>query len=1293
MLPGGAPEFNELKAIVNGQETAIYACWGLGMFSLMVCLMCGHRHHVLRSQGNAQQKDPARVSRALRDHFVNKKACSCKPDDLDSSGIIKQLHKQLPNDSRLLNYPRTPIVSELEVEKYEKILMGTIVDGLLCSRCGLAQPAGSNIKSCCNTFPSIEVKISKGEIDIPFLEKPEEVRALYSHDTATPVFWTKDGGTSAQQSLVMTKDLKEEDFSEFSDISKPYESLSDKITSIFGLQNEEVLRVVGVLHLPPKDVMIKLAEGSRPFRARDDNYSVLLIKASDALLRIADQANSLTSVSQHLIFAKLGELDTGIYLGDGGQGISTSMPTRIFSRYSPKEHEHSNRVARVATILNEMFEAWKNFPELEEVLAHKDELISSYSGDGFSNRDILTFAKLIDKMLQHMMKVGGDFMPKVLLQRLVYVCSGDVESMSDDENEGEGGKRKNSTETDEVAQTGEASISGVEIRTAKSLERILMSWIHLLESVVVRQCHLVNKLRANGEIPRTSDTSEISTIRSCLGGGVVAELVHIMQRLRRLSPNTEQGNSVLVVQSRGEARIVLPGGNPIGVSGLRAAGRNSFQFLRDSFYALFPNSLRTLVESVWSVVTDPENEEGKDRRVVWNGPGLSSDSWLRKTTNSLVESVTDENDFLVASKTFMEHLMGSIYLLSSFTPRLPEMHDFWRKGSRTTIQIGWDYMCCRTYMFVSLVSKTKKEGFGSFPFYLSRLISIWLDEIAPKISTILLDNVKKKFLQIPNAADKWDEWKPAVEMVTYKLLKERIGCVPHDVNSPFLKRLRYDMPSLSNFSGPETKEMILRQELWVVPKMDDVLHRVVAEECLEQPPELNERSLRKLVVDMKESVSEHIDTLSSTELSIELRQYALCLINKICDLGVFAATRDVLASSGHHSAITSRQSYGRKQLLDDTDTQIDANVYLSHRIHVELLAIFFGLPVQVRHQNEVRVEWEECGPLSSKIKLTKETEPTVKQCLLESMQKLNYVDFLSETQMQAMICRVLQTSTIALGLRTGGGKTDVWAIPALLCSKGACIVAVPFRVLVEELVQSLQRRASAIFDGGAIRVEAFSVDKAKFTSSSVDQGFWDDSEVRIVVGTYDAFLQNTGLAFVTALRRRGLLNSLTIDEFHHCITSGSFRFILGDLHKLTRLGVPLTLASASVPCDVQDAFLRQICVDPSQVLVFREYPKYGGERIVDVVEVSEGNDMSKLVMSILEDYLIREERHFTSLVFAQTKAESNRFYTDFTETRLTMSKATSACKVDSDTSSKDISRMMKETDCEDNPVSSSRHQS
>ena len=56
----------------------------------------------------------------------------------------------------------------------------------------------------------------------------------------------------------------------------------------------------------------------------------------------------------------------------------------------------------------------------------------------------------------------------------------------------------------------------------------------------------------------------------------------------------------------------------------------------------------------------------------------------------------------------------------------------------------------------------------------------------------------------------------------------------------------------------------------------------------------------------------------------------------------------------------------------------------------------------------------------------------------------------------------------------------------------------------------------------------------------------------------------------------------------------------------------MTLASASVPGDVQEAFLRQACVEPAQVSVFREFPKYGGKRVVEVLEIAERTDLSKL---------------------------------------------------------------------------------
>ena len=67
---------------------------------------------------------------------------------------------------------------------------------------------------------------------------------------------------------------------------------------------------------------------------------------------------------------------------------------------------------------------------------------------------------------------------------------------------------------------------------------------------------------------------------------------------------------------------------------------------------------------------------------------------------------------------------------------------------------------------------------------------------------------------------------------------------------------------------------------------------------LEQPAELAERALRKLVVDMKESVSEHIEDLSSTELSIDLRQYYHRLNNELCGKRIFK--KSGCSPSGNH---------------------------------------------------------------------------------------------------------------------------------------------------------------------------------------------------------------------------------------------------------------------------------------------------------------------------------------------------------------------------------------------------------
>jgi hypothetical protein len=134
-------------------------------------------------------------------------------------------------------------------------------------------------------------------------------------------------------------------------------------------------------------------------------------------------------------------------------------------------------------------------------------------------------------------------------------------------------------------------------------------------------------------------------------------------------------------------------------------------------------------------------------------------------------------------------------------------------------------------------------------------------------------------------------------------------------------------------------------------------------------------------------------------------------------------------------------------------------------------------------------------------------------------------------------------------LRTGGGKTLLYVIPALYARRqGVYVVAVPNRGLLEDLKRRMQEYRLRSVEWKPGNREAFDICPIIFISS-------------------DMLHHKQFLALMQELKARGSLRAIMLDEVHKWVYEKHFRPSLQDPSCLARLGVPLHGLTATLKQD------------------------------------------------------------------------------------------------------------------------------
>jgi superfamily II DNA helicase RecQ len=157
------------------------------------------------------------------------------------------------------------------------------------------------------------------------------------------------------------------------------------------------------------------------------------------------------------------------------------------------------------------------------------------------------------------------------------------------------------------------------------------------------------------------------------------------------------------------------------------------------------------------------------------------------------------------------------------------------------------------------------------------------------------------------------------------------------------------------------------------------------------------------------------------------------------------------------------------------------------------------------------------------------------------------VGFRSVQQEQAMYAVLDGQTPLVVVLPTGGGKSLLFTVPAFLEAGGVTVVVVPYRALIEDLVQ---------------RIQNCGVDCIEWK-----HGETNPAAVVVVSADVAGDVTSSGnfISYAGMLSSKGLLRRVVVDECHLIFTSSDWRPKLAKLKSLRLLPCPIVLLTATLP--------------------------------------------------------------------------------------------------------------------------------
>ncbi|KAF5544142.1 recQ family helicase [Fusarium napiforme] len=217
-----------------------------------------------------------------------------------------------------------------------------------------------------------------------------------------------------------------------------------------------------------------------------------------------------------------------------------------------------------------------------------------------------------------------------------------------------------------------------------------------------------------------------------------------------------------------------------------------------------------------------------------------------------------------------------------------------------------------------------------------------------------------------------------------------------------------------------------------------------------------------------------------------------------------------------------------------------------------------------------------------------EMDDSIRQALCKALGD-PAAEFRSEQQERAIHCATKGLSPLVVILPTGGGKSLVFMVPALLPDAGITIVVTPYKLLKEQLVPRCQ-------------------------NAGIHCQMWPEARTtfpRVTVVSAEAAVTDSFLQWAAELSSKGRLDRVVIDECHVVITAGeTYRSKLRELVRLRDLGRPCIFMTGTLPPSRQHDF------EQAMLLSTPLYIRSSSHRTTmrySVLRVANGKDITEVL--------------------------------------------------------------------------------
>ena len=149
-------------------------------------------------------------------------------------------------------------------------------------------------------------------------------------------------------------------------------------------------------------------------------------------------------------------------------------------------------------------------------------------------------------------------------------------------------------------------------------------------------------------------------------------------------------------------------------------------------------------------------------------------------------------------------------------------------------------------------------------------------------------------------------------------------------------------------------------------------------------------------------------------------------------------------------------------------------------------------------------------------------------------------------------------SPLVAVLPTGGGKSLLFMLPAILPRANTTVLVVPFRALIRDVLERCER--------------------ANISCREWDSRSHSHATLRpaLVVVSTERAVSDGFLEYVSYLKTQRILDRIVVDECHLCLTSASYRRSMLSLDRLRAIGCPFLLLTATLPPSMEGPLSRRL---------------------------------------------------------------------------------------------------------------------